>query len=65
MSDTYPKVVVVHGSGGDAEYCAVTGGAVTEPYRNENFQLDRIDHAYETIRALCRNVGASSFTVKV
>ena len=43
MSDTYPKVVVVHGSGGDAEYCAVTGGAVTEPYRNEDFQLDRID----------------------
>ena len=26
---------------------------------------DRFDHAYETIRALCRNVGASSFTVKV
>ena len=166
-TDTYPKTVTVHGSGGDAEYCAVTGWATTSPYTNEDFILaridlkeyleywlhldpdgiplevdvcdiggwnglgaytppefdfraealynrlelfsssdrdrhvfsltvaqvgdryevtarrhiadmapifdgetvvgrwDRVDHAYETIRALCRNVGAPSFTVKV
>ena len=27
MSDYYPKTVTVHGSGGEAQYCAVTGGA--------------------------------------
>lgn len=42
-SDTYPKTVTVHGSGGDAEYCTVTGEAVTDPYTNDGFQLSRID----------------------
>ena len=39
----YPKTVAVHGSGGEAEYCAVTGEAVTEPYTNEDFILTKID----------------------
>ena len=42
-SNTYPKTVTIHGSGGDAEYCTVTGEAVTEPYTNEEFLLAKID----------------------
>ena len=42
-SNTYPKTVTIHGSGGDAEYCAVTGEAVTDPYTNEDFLLAKID----------------------
>lgn len=45
MSDgMYPKAFTVHGSGGDAEYCSITGHALTEPYTNEDFILVRIDH---------------------
>lgn len=40
----YPKTFTVHGSGGDAEYCAITGHAITSPYTNEDFILVRIDH---------------------
>lgn len=44
MSDYYPKTVTVYGSMvGEAQYCAVTGEAVTEPYRNEDFILAKID----------------------
>ena len=42
-TSNYPKTVTIHGSGGDAEYCAVTGEAVTDPYTNEDFLLARID----------------------
>lgn len=42
-NDNYPKTVTIHGSGGDAEYCAVTGEAVTDPYTNEDFILAKID----------------------
>jgi hypothetical protein len=42
-SNDYPKTVTIHGSGGDAEYCAVTGEAVTDPYTNEEFILAKID----------------------
>ena len=42
-TDTYPKTVTIHGSGGDAEYCTVTGEAVTEPYANEEFVLSKVD----------------------
>lgn len=42
-TSNYPKTVTIHGSGGDAEYCAVTGEAVTDPYTNEDFLLAKID----------------------
>ncbi len=40
----YPKAFTVHGSGGDADYCAITGHAITNPYTNDDFILVRIDH---------------------
>lgn len=42
-TSNYPKTLLVHGSGGDAEYCTVTGEAVTEPYANEEFVLSKVD----------------------
>jgi hypothetical protein len=44
INGMYPKAFTVHGSGGDAEYCAITGQAITNPYTNEDFILVRIDH---------------------
>ena len=43
MTNNVPKTVTVYGSGGEAQYCIVTGEAVTEPYRNDDFQLNKID----------------------
>lgn len=39
----FPKTVTIRGSNGNADYCAITGLPVSEPYVNEDFRLERID----------------------